>query len=104
MTARNHPTDIFREPDGYQPIHQARTDHVRCVVLLSRPHSGALDIKAPVVGKRVIRAVGAAGGRITIEDDRIVLRWKGDFPGWLIDEIRWTRTGVVAALKMGRRN
>ena len=76
-------------------------EHVRCVVLLGQPDPGEHDNHDAEEGRRIVEAVQATGGWLTIEDEQIVLRWHGDMPGTggLIDRIRTNRSGVVAAVR-----
>ena len=79
-------------------LQQSKTDHERVLSLRSIPDIDEPHNDDAKEGRRIIAAVEAAGGRISIEDDRIMLRWYGDFPGQIIDRIRANRIGVVAAL------
>ena len=72
-------------------------DRVRVLVLLSEPYPGEPDNDDPEEGQHIIAAVEAVGGWIRIEHERIVLRWRGDFPGRIIDQITAARTAVVFA-------
>ena len=77
-----------------KPPPQSKTDLERVLSLRSipdidEPHND--DVKER---QHIIEAVKAADGRISIEDDRIMLRWYGDFLGGLIDRILANRIAV----------
>ncbi len=67
-------------------------------MLLGQPDPGEADSDDPAEGRNIVEAIQAAGGWIRIEDGRIVLRWRGDFPGALIDQIMAARKAVVLAV------
>ncbi len=52
----------------------------RVLVLLSEPYPGYPDNDDPEEGRRIVEAVKAAGGWVRVEHERILLRWRGDFP------------------------
>ncbi len=74
-------------------------DRVRVLVLLSEPRPNEPDNADPAEGQSIIAAVEKGGGWLAIEHRRIVLRWKGDFPGKIIDQIMAARTTVVRAVE-----
>ncbi len=85
------------------PMGQPPTSHVRVLVLLPELYADEPDNADPAEGRRIIEAVKAAGGWISIERGKIVLRWRGDFSGGLIDRIREARTAVVHAMRPSTR-
>ncbi len=74
-----------------------RSDHVRVVVLQSEPYPDESDSDDPEEGRRILENVRAVGRWVSIERERIVLRWRGDFPSRIIDQIMAARTAVVLA-------
>ncbi len=82
----------------------AALDRLHCIVLRSVPHLDETDAADPVDGQRIVEAIEAHGGTLTIERHGITLRWTGHLPdaGSIIDRIRANRTGVVAALTKTR--
>ena len=77
---------------------KSRSDHVRVVVLQFEPYPDESDSDDPEVGRRILDNVRAVGGWISIERERIVLRWRHDFPSKIIDQIMAARTAVVLAV------
>ncbi len=71
-----------------------------CIVLRTDPYPDETDAADPVDGERIVAAVVAHGGTLTVERHGIALRWTGHLPdtGSIIDRIRTNRIGVVAAL------
>ncbi len=88
------------KPEILDALAETETGHVRVLVLLSEPYPDEHDNADLAEGQHIIEAIETAGGWLTIEDGRIVLRWRGNMvgAGELIDRIRAARTGVVAAL------
>ena len=80
-----------------KPLQQSKTNHERVLSLRSIPDIDEPHNEDVKEGQRIIEAVRAAGGRISIENDRIMLRWYGDFPGQVIDQILAARIAVVLA-------
>ena len=82
----------------------AALDRPHCIVLLAEPYPDETDAADPVDGQRIVEAIEAHGGTLTIERHGITLRWTGHLPdaGSIIDRIRANRIGVVAALKKGK--
>ena len=78
----------------------AALDRPHCIVLRTEPYPDETDAADPDDGERIVAAVEAYGGTLTIERHGIVLRWTGHMPdtGAIIDRIRANRNGVVAAL------
>ena len=76
------------------------SDRPHCIILRVEPYPHETDAADPVDGQRIVAAVVAHGGTLTIERHGIALRWTGHLPdtGSIIDRIRDNRTGVVAAL------
>ena len=78
----------------------AALDRPHCIVLRTEPYPDEIDAADPDDGQRIVAAVDAHGGTLTIERHGIALRWTGHMPdtGAIIDRIRANRIGVVAAL------
>ncbi len=89
------------KPQLLDALATTESERVHCIVLLGQPDPGDDDNDDLAVGQRIVEAVRKAGGRLTVENGKIALRWTGDMPeaGGLIDRIRATRIGVVGALK-----
>ncbi len=75
-------------------------DRPHCIVLLAEPYPDETDAADPIDGRRIVAAIEAHGGTLTIERHGIALRWTGHLPdtGALIDRILTNRTGIVAAV------
>ena len=78
----------------------AALDRPHCIVLRTEPYPNETDAADPVDGRRIVQAIEAHGGTLTIERHGIALRWMGHLSdtGAIIDRIRTNRIGVVAAL------
>ena len=76
---------------------------VRVLVLLPEPYPNEPDNADPAEGRRIVEAVEADGGWISIERGKIVLRWRGGFSGRLIDRIMAARTAVMFAAQRSTR-
>ena len=78
----------------------AALDRPHCIVLRTEPYPDETDAADPDDGQRIVAAVQAHGGTLTIERHGIALQWTGHLPdtGAIIDRIRANRIGVVKAL------
>ncbi len=78
----------------------AEADRPHCIILRTEPYPDETDADDPDGGRRIVAAVEANGGTLTIERHGIALRWTGHMPntGAIIDRIRTNRIGVVKAL------
>ncbi len=78
----------------------AALDRPHCIVLRAEQYpneTGAADL---VDGRRIVQAIEARGGTLTIERHGTTLGWTVHLPnrGALIDRIRANRIGVVVAI------
>ena len=80
----------------------AALDRPHCIVLQFKSYPGESDAADPVDARRIVEAVEARGGTLTIERVGIVLRWTGHLSdtGALIGWICQNRTGVFEYLTM----
>ena len=88
---------------GESALLLAALDRPHCIVLRAEPYPDETEAADPIDGQRIVTAVEAPGGTLTIERHGIALRWTGhrSDTGALIDRICANRTGVVAALTEG---
>ncbi len=79
-------------------------DRPHCIILRTEPYSDETDAADLVDGRRIVEAVQAHGGIISIERHGIALRWTGHLPntGAIIDRIKANRIGVVTALNKAK--
>ncbi len=83
----------------------AALDRPHCIILRTEPYPDETDAADPIDGRRIVAAIVAHGGTLTIERHGIALRWTDHLPdtGALIDRILTNRTGIVAAVNKEKR-